>query len=515
MRQFGLLCSVTLLLALWVATPPPSPAQTFTTLAAFDGKDGDGPYGPLVQGTDGNFYGTTGYGGKSGSCSYPYGCGTVFKITPTGALNTLHSFCSKPNCADGFGAGFSLVQASDGNFYGTTGGGGTGGSCSDQYGCGTFFKITKGGKLTTLYNFCSQPKCADGDEPIAGLVQGSDGNFYGTTAHGGMGAQSSGTIFKVTTKGQLTTLYSFCSQPNCADGQEPLAPLIQATDGNFYGTTYYGGTGYDETGTIFKITSGGTFTKIYDFCSQPNCADGAIAASPLLQGADGNFYGTTIGDGGDFPSRAHKNGFYLGPGTVYRITPAGTLTTLYAFCAQPGCADGEYPVGGLAQGTDGNFYGTTSDVGVGLGGTAFEITPGGSLTTLYVFCSQPNCTDGWVPYDGPVQGTDGIFYGVTSGGGIISCDPDNVGCGTAFSLSVGLRPFIETRPTSGNVGKKVIILGNNLTAASAVEFNGTAATFKVVSATEITAKVQRCMTGFVTVTTPNGTLTGNIQFVVP
>jgi uncharacterized repeat protein (TIGR03803 family) len=506
MRQIGLPCSVSILLALCVATAPAAPAQTFTTLASFDGKDGDYPYGPLVQGTDGNFYGTTSGGGAGGQCSQSGGCGTVFRITPTGTLTTLYNFCSKPSCTDGYWPYAGLVQGTDGNFYGTTLLGGANA-------VGTFFKITSKGALTTLYNFCSQPNCTDGDRPFAGVVQASNGNFYGTTAHGGTGAQSSGTVFKVTAKGKLTTLYNFCSQPNCADGQEPLAALVQATDGSFYGTTQYGGTGSDQSGTAFKITSYGAFTTLYSFCSQPNCSDGAFPNAPLVQGADGNFYGTTEGSGGDFYGRTQGNGL---AGTVYRIAPGGTITTLYAFCSQPNCADGEYPVGGLAQATDGNFYGTTSDVGTGRAGTIFEITPGGTLTTLYAFCSQPNCTDGAVPFDGPVQGTDGTFYGLTSGGGIVSCDPNNPGCGTAFSLSVGLGPFVETRPTSGKIEKKVIILGNKLTGASAVEFNGTPATFSVVSATEIKTKVPAgATTGFVTVTTPKGTLTSNIQFVVP
>ncbi len=502
MRQFGLPLSVSILLALCLATAIASPARTFTTLASFDFKDGAFPDGPLVQGTDGNFYGTTIGGGNVNNTCTSYGCGTIFKITPTGTLITLYSFCSNPNCPDGYSPSISLAQGTDGNFYGTTGGGG--GKAG-----GTVFKITSKGKLTTIYNFCSQPNCTDGEEALGGLVQGADGNFYGTTTHGGgTGSQQGGTVFKITTKGKLTTLYRFCSQPNCADGQIPYASLMQATDGNFYGTTLWGGTGQGF-GTLFKITSRGALTTLYSFCSQPNCADGAIPYSPLVQGADGNLYGTTEGYGGDFYGKTQENGE---AGTVYRITPAGTLTTLYTFCSQPNCADGEYPVGGLAQATDGNFYGTTSDVGVGLGGTVFEITAGGTLTTLYNFGGS----DGAVPYDGPVQATDGIFYGLTSAGGILSCDPNNGGCGTAYSLSVGLGRFVMTRPTSGKIGKKVIILGNKLTRTSSVSFNGTAATFKVVSSTKITTNVPKgATTGFVTVTTPKGTLTSNIQFVVP
>jgi len=488
MRHPGFLQPVRILLALCIASATSSPAQIFTTLATFDFTNGDAPFGPLVQGTDGNFYGTTYGGGKGNS-------GTLFKITPAGAVTTVHSFCAKRNCADGSLPGVSLVQGTDGNFYGTTLLGGKNAG-------GTVFKLTAKGKLTTIYNFCSQPNCTDGDRPLAGIVQGADGALYGTTAAGGTG-QSAGTVFRITTKGNLITLYSFCSQQNCADGQEPLAALAQATDGSFYGTTQYGGVGAGQSGTIFKITSEGAFSTLYSFCSQPNCADGSFPEAPLVQGADGNFYGTTQ-EGG--------NGTF-GGGTVFKVSPSGALTTLHMFGTQP--SDGSTPVGGLVQATDGNFYGTTSLGGSALGGEIFSINPQGTLTNLYGFCSQPNCADGSSPYDSPVQGTNGTFYGLTARGGVISCDPDNAGCGTVFSLSLGLRPFVETRPTSGKAGKKVIVLGTNLTGATGVSFNGTAATFNVISSTEITAKVPKhATTGLVTVTTPDGNFASNVPFII-
>jgi uncharacterized repeat protein (TIGR03803 family) len=195
-----------------------SPAQSvyFTTLVNFDGTNGANPQAPLVQGADGNFYGTTVQGGA-------YGGGAVFKITSAGTLTTLYSFCaSGGSCPDGLWPYAGLVQASDGNLYGTTEGGGA----SDA---GTIFKITPSGALTTLYSLCTQN--GDGCYTFAGLVQASDGNFYGTTWVGG--ALDQGTVFKVTPGGTLTTLYSFCSQPNCTDGSDPTAALVQARDGNF------------------------------------------------------------------------------------------------------------------------------------------------------------------------------------------------------------------------------------------------------------------------------------------
>src|SRR5271167_3334981 len=423
------------------ATAIASPAQTFNTLVNFAGTNGASPNGPLVQGTDGNLYGTTSQGGATGGCGY--GCGTVFKMTPSGKLTTLYSFCAGGgSCADGSLPFAGLVQATDGNFYGTTNLGGAAGSCSG-YGCGTVFKITPAGTLTTLYSFCSQPNCADGAQSSAGLVQATDGNFYGTTIGGG--AKGFGTVFKITPSGMLTTLHSFCAGGYpCADGADPEAVLVQATDGNFYGTTSKGGSASGG-GTVFKITPSGTLTTLYIFCSQGDCSDGYQPYAGLVQATDGNFYGTTSAAGGA-----------NGGGTVFKITPSGMLTTIYDFCSQQNCLDGDQSYAGLVFATDGKFYGTTSNDGANGEGTIFKITQNGTLTALYNFCSQQNCTDGYESQSGLVQGTDGSFYGTTFAGGAN-------GDGTVFSLSAGLAPFVETQPISGNTGAPVIILGTNLT----------------------------------------------------
>jgi uncharacterized repeat protein (TIGR03803 family) len=459
-----------------VITTRSAQAQTFTTLYSFDSTHGQQPYAGLIQGTDGNFYGTTGYGGANSD-------GTVYKITPGGTLTTLYNFCSQSNCADGDAPSGELVQGTDGNFYGATQGGGANGD-------GTVFRITPGGTLTTLYTFCSQSNCADGDNPYGGLIQGTDGNFYGTTLLGG--ANSYGTVFKITPSGTLTTLHSFDS----TDGDCPNGALIQATYGNFYGTTVFGGalncatSNYSGCGTVFKITPGGTLTTLYTFCSQGTCTDGEWPYAGLAQGTDGNFYGTTFLGGVN------------GDGTVFRITPGGTLTTLYNFCSQSNCADGSQPYGGLVQGTDGNFYGT--NFAANGDGTIFRITASGTLTTLHGF----DGTDGQYPEAALMQATNGTFYGTTFYGGANAL-------GTVFSLSVGLRPFVETQPTFGKTGTAVRILGAGLTGATAVTFNGTPATFTVVSATEITTMVPTgATTGKVQVTTPIHTLTSNKKFVV-
>jgi uncharacterized repeat protein (TIGR03803 family) len=268
----------------------------------------------------------------------------------------LYSFCSVVSdagiCLDGASPEAPLIQASDGNFYGTTLAGGSGGTPPSQTaGGGTVFKFTPGGPPTPLYSFCSKIDCTDGANPEAGLIQASDGNFYGTTDIGG--PNGSGTIFKLTPTGAETVFYPFCSQKAgaCLDGENPEAGLIQDRDGNFYGTTVGGGPVNE--GTAFKVTPAGVITT-YPFCAGTQlsgCGDGGNPRAGLFQASDGNFYGTTY-VGGDNPLKSD--------GTVFKLTPAGALTTLYSFCSQPGCADGENPQGGLIQDNDGNLYGTTS-----------------------------------------------------------------------------------------------------------------------------------------------------------
>ena len=370
------------------------PAQTLTTLHNFDGTNGADPFAGLVQATNGDLYGTTENGGANG------GGGTIFRITPTGTLTTLYSFCSQTGCTDGDNPYAGLIQATNGNFYGTTGNYGANG------GGGTIFKITPSGTLTTLYSFCAQSRCTDGEFP-AGLIQASDGNFYGTTSTGGAnidcinGTGGCGTVFKITPSGALTTLYSFCAQSGCPDGEYPSAGLVQAANGDFYGTT--NGLSYSGTnpGTVFKITPDGTLTTLYSFCSRSGCTDGqGPSYGALLQATNGDLYGTTLW-GGD------NNSCSLGCGTVFKITPGGTLTTLYSFSSQgvyPDCTDGDGPFTGLVQASNGNLYGTTSAGGANGQGTIFEITTSGTLTTLLSFCSMSGCRDGEIPVAALVPG---------------------------------------------------------------------------------------------------------------
>jgi uncharacterized repeat protein (TIGR03803 family) len=480
-------------LLLWAAAAAALPAQTFTTLLSFDGTNGQYPSG-LVQATNGKLYGATDEGGANGY-------GTVFSITTTGTLTTLHSF----DDTDGAYPGAGPIQATNGDLYGTTAAGGANGPY------GTVFTITPGGALTTLASFDG----TDGYEPF-GLIQATNGDFYGTTTNGG--AKDDGTVFKLTPNGTLTALYSFCSQTNCTDGTIPYAPPVQGSNGEFYGTTFHDGA-YGS-GTIFKITPSGTLTTIYNFCPQiVYCPDGSGPYARLVQSTNGSFYGTTA-DGGlyDCPGGCGTIFTEAPRGTIFTITSSGTLTSLHSFHG----TDGACPYAGLTQGTDGNFYGTTTEGGTGPAcpkptfgcGTIFKITPSGKLTTLYSFCSQTDCTDGEAPFAGLVQDTNGTFYGTTFYGGDNTCQDD--GCGTVFSLSVGLGPFVETSPTSAKVGAGVNILGTDLTGATSVTFNGTPAVFKVKSSSQITTTVPTgATTGTVQVVTPSsGTLSSNVPFTV-
>jgi len=498
-RPFVVLGSFLLLLA----AARIAPAQTFRTLHDFHGLDGNTPVAGLVQGTDGNLYGTTYNGGANTNSDWCKSddstCGTVFKITPGGRFTTIYNFCSQTDCRDGSLPEAGLIQAGDGNFYGTTTNGG------DTEG-GTIFRITPSGVLTTLYSFCSQSNCTDGLQPEAGLIQATDGKLYGTTEQGGVtgyycsngGSFGCGTVFAITLTGTLSTLYSFCPQYGCDDGWGPEAGLVEGTDGNFYGTTAAGGGfGYDGSGsgTAFKLTPSGNLTTLYAFCSRENCADGA-GPNGLVEGASGNFYGTTSEGGND--------GCYSGCGTVFKIASTGVLDILHKFQGSAnGANSGEYPHSALIVGTDGSFWGTTEYGGEWDDGMAFKITPNG---TLNFYSIDP--TYGTNPAAPLVQDTNGNFYGTNSHGG-------TGGYGAVFALSLRLRSFVEAQPTAAPVDKPINILGTSLTGATSVTFNGTAATFNVVSPSLIRTTVPAgATTGTVQVVTPGGTLSSNVPFRV-
>jgi uncharacterized repeat protein (TIGR03803 family) len=352
------------------------------SLYSFTGSnDGAYPIAGLVQGSDGSFYGTTQYGGTNKA-------GTVFKISTGGALVSLHSFTGSN---DGGYPAAGLAQGSDGNFYGTTVNDGTYG----YYG-GTVFKISTNGALSNLYSFTGN---LDGSQPYAGLVQDGDGDFYGTTYAGG--TNGNGTVFRVSTNGALTSLYSFTGGN---DGEFPQSGLAHGSDGYFHGTTYGGGT--NGNGTVFQISTNGALTSVYSFTGAP---DGANPPCALVQASDHDFYGTA--------SRGGTNGY----GTVFKMSTNGALASLYSFA---GGNDGANPGAGLAEGSDGNFYGTTTRGGTNKAGTVFKISADGVLTNLYSFSGG---NDGAFPQAGLVEGSDGDFHGTTYAGGA-------TGYGTVFRI---------------------------------------------------------------------------------
>ena len=370
----------------------PGGTASESQLYSFSYGDGAAPFASLIQGSDGNFYGTTESGGTSG-------VGTVFRVTPGGVESVLHSFTNAGG--DGASPFSSLVVGSDNNFYGVTEYGGA----NSQ---GAVFKITPAGVETVLYSFAGSAQ-GDAGTPQANLILASDGNFYGTTLLGG--ANNAGAVFKITAAGAETTLYSFTQ---AAGGSVFPNGLTQGGDGNFYSTTQFGGT--SNSGTVFKITPTGVGTVLYSF---PN--SGTVGEYPeggLIQGSDGNFYGTTNAGGS------------TNNGTVFKITPAGAMTVINDFAT---VSNGAGPIGNLIQGSDGNFYGTTSGGGANSAGTVFMITPAGALSVLYSFGfvgDAQNFVDGQTPEAGVIQGSDGNFYGTTLAGG-------SANYGSAFKITPG------------------------------------------------------------------------------
>jgi uncharacterized protein (TIGR03437 family) len=332
-------------------------------------------------------------------CKFRWAVGFCLLCAVTAIASHAQTFTTLVNFKETDGAhpyyGAPLIQGRDGNLYGTTWLGGNPGLGLNDV--GTVFEMTPGGALTTLHSFSG----TDGADLRAGLVQATDGNLYGTTYYGGVFGYS-GTVFKITPAGTVTTLHRFDS----TDGiyPSPVGTLIQTTDGNFYCATDQGGT--NGKGSIFRMTPAGTVTTLYSFAG----IDGAIPQAGLIQAADGNIYGTT--------SRGGSNG----QGTVFKITTGGALTTLHSF----GDSEGIFPWAGLFQATDGNFYGTTTAGGTNGHGTIFKVTPAGVMTTLYSFADS----DGATPNARPIQASDGNFYGTTTAGG-------SSGLGTIYKITPG------------------------------------------------------------------------------
>jgi uncharacterized repeat protein (TIGR03803 family) len=446
MRKLDFAKITCILVVFFVAAAVALPAQTFTTLVKFNGTPHPANPWQLVQGIDGNIYGVTVAGGTNGTSSTG---GTFFRMTPAGKVSVLYSFCSLANCLDGTNPN-GLIQSANGEFYGTTAQGGTSDAtvCSNfGIGCGTFFEIRPGQPPTALHGFCARANCNDGFFPRgAPLALGRNGNIYGTTNDGGdLNGDNDcewgcGTIFEITPTGVFTTLHVFCSTPSCPEGSGGNG-LTRFTDGNFYGATLDTLSG-DPGGGLYKITPSGELTVLFSFDPE---GPGGSGPTPPIEATDGSIYGTVFSGG------KHGAGYF------YKKAPEGKLTALYDFCSLANCADGAGP-NQVIQGSDGNFYGTTLGGGTstnpecanGPCGTLFQITPTGTLTTLHSFCSEKNCADGRIPQGALIQAASQIFYGATSnGGGSSNCG--SFGCGTIFSLS--LSPSVEANGKSESAGQ--------------------------------------------------------------
>jgi uncharacterized repeat protein (TIGR03803 family) len=452
----------TILALAFLLTLAPSASAQVTLLYNFGTHAGDPAHpnnpGAIVQGRDGNLYSTSNDGGTDNA-------GTVFKVTPSGQVSVLYSFTGVTGAFPSSG----LTLGTDGNFYGTTYENGP-----SNY--GTVFKITSKGNLTVLHGFDN----SDGSAPWGAPVEGTDGAFYGTTEDGG--SANCGTVYRVTAGGTFKTLYNFDGPHGC----QPLAPLVLGNDGNFYGTTLQGGSN-STLGAIFKSTPAGVVTLLHSFDN----THGANPYAPLVLASDGNFYGTTYNGGNN-------------DGVVFEMSPAGVFTDLHDFELE---TDGGDALSALVQGTNGVLYGSTVHGGSFNFGTIYSIPlGGGGLSAFYSF----DGASGSAPEAALTQHTNGSFYADAAWGGT-----DNLG--TFYSLNLGLSPFVRLVTPFAKVGKTIEILGQGFTGTTAVSFNGTPATFHVVSNTYLTAVVPNGATnGFVTVTTPGGPLESNQVFrVIP
>lgn len=402
-----------------------------------------------------------------------------------------------------------IAQGQDGNLYGTV--------AESLGGSGVIFSVTPAGALTVIHTFTGKP---DGARPSAGLTLGLDGNFYGSTVLGG--TSDLGTVFKVTPSGSVTILYNFTGM---TDGAYPYATPVLGNDGNFYGVT--------QLATAYKITPSGTFTLLGTIPGR--------SYAPLALGWDGNFYGTT------------QQGGTLNQGTVFRMTPAGSVSVIYNFDT----THGGVPWAGLVVAADGNFYGTATAGGSGGGGVVFRVTPSGSYKVLHNF-PVGSINDGSTPIAGVVFSTDGTFYGSTSSGGangfgvIFKLGPTGSytfinqydkttgsdgegdlvqhtngwvyglaktggvrGDGVLYGLDLLLGTTVKLVLSSGRVGSTVEVLGMGFTGTTAVKFNGKAANFRQVTDTYLLAFVPAGATsGPVKVTTPTGTFTSQTKFLV-
>jgi uncharacterized repeat protein (TIGR03803 family) len=408
---------------------------SYSLLYSFTGgADNGAPQNGVTQGRDSAFYGVT---QLQGTGTY----GTIYRFTPAGGLTTLHTIAA----AEGGLSRSRLLVGLDGALYGT--------SIGSSVNSGSIWRITSTGAFSVLRTF----NVTNGRDPAGGLVQDSAGTFYGLTVSGGV--YDHGTVYAVTPAGVLTTLYSFTG---LADGNGPQGALAFGPDGSLYGVTSAGGS--RDQGTVFRITTAGVMTTLYSFAGS---ADGSGPSTGLLLGGDGNFYGTAFSGA-------------TGQGTVFRITPAGAMTTLYQF----GPGDGTAPIASLVQDSRGTIYGEAYNTGprgfYPQNGTLFQLMPNGTFVRLRAM----DFRTGVNPLGGLTIAQDGNLYGIASSGaagtwgGIFSLTPPSTPIiltpATLSNFSEGLSSTLTVAQVSGGVAPYSVSInwGDSTTSTSSMPTSG-------------------------------------------
>ena len=445
---FSMACIISLVMQPFAASTVAALAMSFEVLHSFSGPDGQLPGAPLVQGTDGFFYGVTTYGGDFNILP-PDGAGTAFRIDANGNFRTLHIFKGPDGAVPN-----NLMLGRDGFFYGTTHYGGPSVIDSLNPGSGVLFRMDSAGNVTVLRRFAD---ASSGFHP-GPIVTGADGALYGPAA-GGVSVLNTfpGLVYRFDPRtGDFRVLHNF----NLSDGKDPTGPLFQGEDGYLYGTTWQGGP--SNTGVIYKVDPAGNFSLLHTLQAL-GVSEGWEPNGSLVRTVDGAVYGTTHGSNG----------------SVFRLDPNGTFNILHPF--DNFASDGFQPVSGLIQARDGFFYGTTPQGGLPVSdpsrnGVVYRMDKAGTVTVMHTFTGP----DGKGPRAVPVQGADGQLYGTTAVGGdfglgvIFRLDPSQPNPIAALSFSP--NPVFPGSNSTGTVtlstpapsGGTVVALSSNNDGAATV-----------------------------------------------